>query len=267
MVMLGMVFYTPLDRNRQVGLYVDKLGLDLDGKTIRECVDIIIKECPQLHSLDYLRELARSNLKSIESEFGYKALRLHMYDTVKDSLLQSFTGKDKLQRKYEKLLTDVRRYHEDRLGELRLTLDIYNYYTVLEEVNKEEYGLLHYYNDRLYSLLKTLSITYYDENIVEALHDALYDELCISGDKYYIQHDLKDKKVLMMLFEHVAEENFDEAVVKGVNMLTDYDGYGNEYYLLDYQESWTDDEGYHSRSWAKESDIYDYIRVGLPTDF
>lgn len=259
-----MVFYTALDLNKQVGLYNDKLGLDLEGKPIRECVEIIINECPQLHSLDYLKSLARNNLKSIESEFGYKALRLHMHDTVKQCLLQSFTGKDKLQLKYYKLLRDLRSYHQSKLGELRLTLDVYNYYRVLEEVNADEYGVLSYYNDRLYSLLKTLSITYYDDVIVEALHDALYNELCMSGDKYYIQHDLRDKNVLKMLFEHVAEENYDETVVKDINIFTDYDGYGNEYYLHDYAESWTDEEGYHYHLDEKESDIYDYIRIGLP---
>ena len=170
--------------------------------------------------------------------------------------------------KYEKLLHHLREYHQNRLNCLRLTLDVYNYYRVLEDVCREEYGLLTYHNNRLYSLLKTLSITYYDTDVVEALHDSLYSELCMSGDNYYIHHDLKDKKVLMMLFEHVAEENFDERVVKGVTLITDYDGYGNEYYLHDYSESWYDDEGYYNyRSWAKESSIYDYVRVGLPTDF
>ena len=193
-----MVFYTPLDLTHQIILYDDRLNLGLDGKKISDCIEIIIDNCPQLHSQDYLKELAKNNCQKIEEEFGYKALRLHIYDTCKQSLLQSFTGKDMLQRKYEKLLNDLQVYHETLLKELRLTLDIYNYYKILEDVVSEEYGTLSYYNDRLYSILKTLSITYYDDDIVDALHDALYNELCMSGDKYYIKHDLRDKEILRM---------------------------------------------------------------------
>lgn len=259
-----MVFYTPLDLDRQIMLYVDRLNLDLDGKKIGECVDIIIDKCPQLHSKQFLKELAKSNLKKIETEYGFKAVRLFMYDTVKQCLLQSYTGKDKLQMKYEKLLKHIREYHESNLKDLRLTLDVYNYYKILEDVLDEEYGLIQYYNNRLYSLVKTLSISNYDANVVNVLYDTLKNELKFSGDKYYIKQDLRNPDVLKMLYEHIAEEHFDESVVQDINIFTEYDGYGNEYYLHDYQEVWYDEEGYHCVMWDKPSTIDDYVKVGLP---
>lgn len=262
-----MVFYTAMDLNRQVMLYNDKLGLDLDGKKISECIDIIINECPQLHSTQDLKELAKTNLKSIETEYGYKAVRLFMYDTVKQCLLQSYTGKDKLQIKYEKLIKHIREFHESKLGDLRLTLDIYNYYKLLEDVIDEEYGVITYYNNRLYSLVKTLDITNYNEDVVNVLNDTLKSELKFSGDKYYIKQDLKNPEILKMLYEHIAEEHFDETVVQDYNIFIDYDGYGNEYYLTDYEESWYDENGvYHCIMWDKESSIDDYKRIGLLND-
>lgn len=260
-----MVFYTAMDLNRQVMLYNDRLGLDLDGKKISECIDIIINECPQLHSMQELKELARANLKTIEKEYGYKAVRLFMYDTVKQCMLQSFTGKNKLQIKYEKLIKHIREFHESKLKCLRLTLDIYNYYKLLEDVLDEEYGVMTYYNNRLYSIVKTLDITNYKEDVVNVLNDTLYSELKFSGDKYYIKQDLKNPEILKMLYEHIAEEHFDETVVMDYNILTEYDGYGNEYYMSDYEHFWYDEDGtYHCVMWEKESTIDDYKRVGLP---
>lgn len=257
-----MVFYSALDLDKQIILYSDYFGLDLNGKKIGECIDIIRENCPKLHSDDELKELAKDNLKSIEREYGFKAVRLFMYDTMKQSLLQLYTGKNKLQIKYEKLLKDIRKYHENKL-DLKLTLDIYNYYRILEDVFDEEYGVMNYYNNRLYSIVKTLDIAYYNKDVVNVLYDILYSELKMSGDKYYIKQDLKCPEVLKMLYEHIAEEHFDENVVMDYNILTEYDGYGNEYYISDYQESWVDENGYHCRFFEKESTIDDYNKVGL----
>ena len=261
-----MVFFTQGELERQIANYNDKFNLDLDGKSIKECIEIIMEVCPQLHSDEYLKELARSNLKSIEKTYGFKALRLFMYETVKQCALKSFQREDLLERKYRKLIKEVREYHESNI-KLKLILDIYRYYIFLEEMFDEEYGSIDYYNNRLYSILKTLDICYYNGEVVNSLHNFLYNELCFSGDKYYIKKDLKNPDVLKMLYEHVAEENGDETVVQSYNIYTEYDGYGNEYYISDYEESWTDEDGtYHCRTWAKPSTIEDYVKLGLPND-
>lgn len=260
-----MVFYTKLDLDKEIMLYGEKFNLDLDGKTIRECINIIVESCPKLHSDEELIILTKNNLKAIEEEYGFKALRLFYYDTIKQDLLQSFTGEDALQRKYFKLLKHLKEFHNTKIKELELTLDVYRYYTLLEKVFNEEYGELKYYDNRLYSLMKSLHICYYDEQVIESLYDFLFSELSMSGDKYYIKKDLHDVDVLKMLYEHVAEENFDNSVVHGVGLFEDYDGYGNDYFLHDYEESWYDENGvYHCKMWEKPSSIEDYVKIGLP---
>lgn len=260
-----MVFYTPLDLDRQIMLYSDKFNLDLDGMKIGRCIEIIRENGSKLHNEEQLKELAYNNLKAIEYEYGFKALRLYIYDTCKQNLLQSFTGKDRLQEKYEKLLKEVKKFHNNhRDQELTLTLDVYLYYNLLEEVYDEEYGFLKDWNNQLYSIMKTINLTNYDENVVKSLTPYLESTLQFANGKYYLRQDLKNREVLKMLFEHIAEENMDELLVKGYNICTEYDGYGNEYWIHNYSESWHDDNGHHYRSWEPEHTIEDYIKVGLP---
>lgn len=259
------MFYTTMDLHKQIGLYMDKFDLDLDGKKIIDCINIIRDYCPRLHSEEELKRLAYDNLKAIEFEYGFKAVRLFIYDTCKDGLLQSYTGPDRLQEKYEKLLVNLKDYHTDLFTkELTLTLDVYIYFKFLKEVYDEEYGIINDYNNRLYTLVKTIRISNYDSDVIKALKPQLEDYLHFGNAKYYLKQDICNVEVLKMLFEHLAEENFDELVVKGYNMATEYDGYGNEYWIHQYSESWTDGEGHHYRSWKPEHTIDDYVRVGLP---
>lgn len=261
-----MVFYTQSDLERQIVLYSDKFNLELNGKKISECIDIIRDTCPQLHSQDYLKEFALNNLKRIEEEYGFKALRLYIYDTCKQSLLQSFTGKDRLQEKYNKLIRDVKEFHNSfRDKELSLTLDVYCYYSILEEVYNEEYGFLNDWHDDLYSVMKTINMTGYNKDVIQVLQHWIKTSLYMANGTYYLQKDLTDPKVLHMLYEHIAEESFDEDVIMDtMDIFREYDGYGNEYWIHEYSESWEDENGYHYRSWQKESTIDDYERIGLP---
>ena len=254
-----------MDLESQIVLYNNKFNLKLNGKKISECITIIRDSCPKLHSQEELHELAKNNLKAIEKEYGFKALRLYIYDTCKQDLLPSFTGKDPLQEKYKKLLKDLKEYHNNlRDKELTLTLDVYLYHRELETVYNEEYGFLKDYNNRLYSIMKTIHITNYDKNVIDSLSDYLESNLLFANAKYYLDKDLTNIEVLKMLYEHIAEESFDEDVVMDMDIFREYDGYGNEYWIHDYSESWEDEKWYHYRSWEKESSIDDYERVGLP---
>jgi hypothetical protein len=252
-----------MDLHKQVSLYDDKFNLGLNGKKINECITIIRDNCPRLHDDEELRDLALR----IEEEYGFKALRLYIYDTVKDDLLQSYTGKDRLQEKYEKLLDEVKNFHNSfRDEELELTLDVYLYYKILEEVYNQEYGCLKDWHNHLYSIMKTIHISNYDKKVIGSLKHYINVALTMANGKYYLKQDLTDPKILHMLYEHIAEESFDEEVIiDSMDIFKKYDGYGNEYWIHDYSESWTDEEGwYHYRSWDKESTIEDYNKVGLP---
>lgn len=262
-----MVFYTASDLDRQIVLYMEKFNLDLNGKKIKDCIEIIRENCPKLHTDEELKELACNNLKAIENEYGYKALRIFIYDVCKQDLLQSFTGKDRLQEKYEKLIKELKEYHNNlRDQKLTLTLDVYLYYKLLEEVYNEEYGFLTDWHNHLYCVMKTINISNYNEEVIKALQHWIKSSLTMAKGTYYLKQDLTDPKVLNMLYEHIAEEFLDEEVVMdSMDIFKDYDGYGNEYWTHDYSESWTDEDGtHHYRSWEPEHTINDYIRVGLP---
>lgn len=267
-----MVKYTQSDYERQIVNFKEKLGLDFEGKTYGECVDIIIEVCPRMNSFIYLKGFALENLKKIERKFGFKALRLFHHDYIKGSLLQSFTGPDIVQMKYKKLLEEINEYHNNLVAqELELTLDYFNYMKVLEEVYHEEYGVIFDYKNRIYSILKTINATYYSPDVIKSLEKYLYDYLRIAGDKYYVNKDLTDKCVLEMLWEHIGEENYDEEVVRGADVFYDYDGYGNEYFIPDYMKSWTtiNDDGtrtHHGKISSPNSTIEDYKKLGLPSN-
>ena len=187
-----------------------------------------------------------------------------MWDTVTQILLKSFSRDDRLTEKYMKLIHDLRVEHEKRIG-LKYTLEIYVYYRYIEEVYQEEYGFLTDYTYHLYSIMKTIHITNYNDDVINSVLPFLKSTLEFCDGKYYLKHDLTDKKVLKMLYEHIAEESMDEEIVKYYNILMDYDGYGNEYYIHDYQETWTSEDGGHCcRFWEPQHTIEDYVKVGLP---
>ena len=78
-----MVMYTPLDLHKQIGLYNDKFNLELDGKTVKECLNIIQKECTRLHSTEEIREYCRRNLELIVEKYDYDTLRIWYYSYKK----------------------------------------------------------------------------------------------------------------------------------------------------------------------------------------
>ena len=262
---INMVFYTKHDLETQFHLYDEKLGLNLDGKTYEECERIIFDNCTKLKSQKEIRELVKENLHNIEKEYGFKALRLFMMDNVKSCLLKSYTRKNRLEEKYDKLIHDIRKYHEKNLLKgLKYTIEYYYYYSCLEDEYKKEYGVLKYFNNYLYSIIKTIHISNYKQDVINVLYPYLKNALFMDDGKYYLKKDLHDPKVLNMLYEHVAEENSDSELVKDYNILTEYDGYGNEYWINEYSKSWEDDTGYHAEFWEPEVTIDDYIKIGLP---
>lgn len=262
-----MGVYTKGMVEEQIFNYGEKFGYDFDGKTIGECITIIRDECPMMHSSEELISLAENNIKLMEDEFGYKALRLFYYDYInKDSLLQSYTGEDCLQMKYYKLLKDLHKYHQDLLdGEITLILDYFLYTDAFREVYFDKYGVLNYdyNNNRLYSILKVIHLSYYNPKVIDTLSEYLEHELYLCGDNYYVHHNLKDLEVLKVLCEHVFEENFDESVVYFAKLFNDFDGYGNEYNTLDYTSSWEEplEDGSVVNHWRisfPQSSINDY---------
>ena len=220
-----MVAYTPLDLDNQIMLYDKKLNLNLDGKKISECIDIILDSCPKLHSNKELYNLAVENLKKIESKFGFDGLRVWYHSNSKQLLLQSFTGRDELQLKYDKLIDEVKEYHKT-LFDFELQFDYYIYLRKLEEAYSEVYGEIKDFNNQIYSIIKTIHITGYNKEVINSLHRYLDSSLRFSGDKYYLEKDLYDKDNLHSLYKHMAEVNYDSDVYIGMDIFSEYDGYG-----------------------------------------
>ena len=252
-----------MDLHNQVGLYNNKLNLNLDGKPIKECICIIQNTCPRLHSNDEIKEYAKHNLKLICDKFGFKALRIFYHSFIKQDMLKSFTGEDMLEMKYDKLIKDIKKYHNSLLDWIDLRLDYYVYCKELETVFENEYGIIKDYDNSVYSIIKTIHLSYYNKEIISALSDLLKKHLIVSGDKYYLEQDLSDPEILDMLYEHISEEAWDESQYTGFNsMFVDFDGYGNEYSTHEYEEFCEDENGWDWRSWNPEHTINDYVRRG-----
>jgi len=264
-----MVFYTASDLERQICFYMEKLNLDLDGVKIKDCITTIIETCPKLHSFEEIREYALRNLKAIEKEYGYKGLRIFYWSYIKQDLLKSFQGDDMLEEKYDGLINHMKKYHRENLLEwIELQLDYMNYSKVLEEVYNEEYGNLTDRNYNLFSTIKVIHNSNYNQVVVEALQGELEKWLSWSNGKYYLRQDLSDHDVLELLYEHVVEESFlDNSLYQGHELFYDYDGYGGTYFIDDYTESWSDENGYHARIRKKPSGINDYQLKGSVDDF
>ena len=232
--MKGMVFFTRGDLEGLLWAYAEEYSLDFKDKTVNECISII-RDKFQIKTTDELYVLAEQNLEKIYSTFSFKGLRIFYYSFIKDDNLKSFVGDDPLEQKYYRLIKDIKKYHHGLLvGVLEYQLEYYLYCFELERAYLERFGELNTADVHLYSLLKTIDYCFYDEEVILALHSHLYNLLKGGGDKYYIRKELTDPDNIRMLFNHVAEENFDKTVVKGPGLIDYDDGYGNrEYYEYD----------------------------------
>ena len=208
-----MVFFSRGDLERLLWKYAEEYSLDFKDKTIDECISII-RDKFQIKTTDELYVLAEQNLEKIYSTFSFKGLRIFHYSFI---------------------IADIKKYHNDLLKDvLEYQLEYYLYCFELEKAYRDRFGELNTADVNLYSLLKTIDYCFYDEEVILALHSHLYNLLKWSGDKYYICKELTDPDNIRMLFNHVAEENFDKTVVKGPGLIDYDDGYGNrEYYEYD----------------------------------
>lgn len=236
-----MVFFSRGDLERLLWKYAEEYSLDFKDKTIDECISII-RDKFQIKTTDELYVLAEQNLEKIYSTFSFKGLRIFHYSFIKDDNLKRYIGDDPLEQKYYRLIADIKKYHNDLLKDvLEYQLEYYLYCFELEKAYRDRFGELNTADVNLYSLLKTIDYAFYDEEVILALHSHLYNLLKWSGDKYYICKELTDPDNIRMLFNHVAEENFDKKVVKGPGLIDYDDGYGNrEYYEYD---STSNDDG------------------------
>ena len=206
-------------------------NVDYHGKTNGECIEELRKLCPKLHSEEELKEYSKELLYGIHQEYGFVGLRTWYRVQMK----YAFFGHEMLSQKYEKLLKDIQgyvtKYCENH--NILLTLDVYLFSIELQRAYKKEYGVLN--EDKLndaYSILRTIHLMFYDEDIIELLADALEVSLMYSGDRYYLNQDLKKEEVLHELYIYISEELGMDDVYKGHGMFQQYDGYGNSEWSL-----------------------------------
>lgn len=204
----------------------DHFHVKYDGKTNGECIEELRKLCPKLHSNEELQEYAKDILHKIHDKYGFTGLRT-WYRT---QMRNAFFGHELLSEKYSKLLKEIRDYINSYREEhdLTLTLDVYILSIEAQKIYKKEYGVLKEGNlIDAYSILRTIHLMYYDEDLIESLTDALEVSLIQSGERYYLNQDLKDKEIIQELFIYFSEELGMDDVYQGHDMFHTYDGYGN----------------------------------------
>lgn len=221
-----MFYVTQGQLERSIYDLEQKFDFDFDGKTIRECITIILDKCPLLHNDKELEEHSVNLLHNIVEKFGYKALR------VTYSVTNNIFGNDLLNMKYSKLIQDVLDYVEEyRIDNgLIYKLDVYRWRFQLRDTYKEIYGALNEkYCMDLYSVLNTIRLSHYNETVIKELEWVLYWELRASNLKYYYdgEEDYSKPSVLREMYEYLAEELGQEEMYQGHNLFYEYDGYGN----------------------------------------
>ena len=200
--------------------------VNYSGKTNRECILELRKLCPKLHSEEELKQYAMELIHSIYKKYGFVGLRTWYRTQMK----YAFFGHEMLNQKYDNLIKDIQEdinsFREEH--NIILKLDVYLLSIEVQETYKKEYGVLREDNlNDAYSILRTIHLMYYDEDIIELLFDVLEVSLMQTGDKYYLNQDLKNKKVLKELYVYISEELGMSEVYQGHNMFHRYDGYGN----------------------------------------
>ena len=274
-----MVFYTPLDLDKQIMEYGKWLEIDFGGKTYDEIFRTISEKCPSIYSQEELEEMCRENLSKILEKYGFRGLRV-WYHAAKKNLMyknllkdeDGWGGDDPIERKYHNLIRHIWEYHNTELMfRGKRFLNVMLYFRKLEEVFREEYGsllekdLIEGMCNEVYHLMKTVHLAHYNEDVVKATLPYVKDYLMAYNCKYYLGLDLEDIDNLMDLYLHVAEENYDEDAYQGFTIFHSNDGWGNT--VFDNWDSWTDEEGVrHSRLNNPKTSISDFKKKGSVYD-
>ena len=235
-----MVFYTPLDLDRELIKYQKALNLDFGGKKYDDIFEIISKECPHIKSDKELKDLAVKNMTAIREEYGMRGLRVWYHSAKKNLMLKELCkdedgwgGDDFIERKYFKLIPHIWEFHNKLMFESEYFLNYMRYFRLLENAYYDEYGNLFERvwitdcPDDLYHLMKAIHLSYYDESVVKSLLPVIKDHLYYNNCNYYLSLDLTDENVLRDIYLHLAEEVGDEDAYKGFDMFYSNDGWGN----------------------------------------
>lgn len=122
-----------------------------------------------------------------------------------------------------------------------MALDVFIAVIELKQFYKQEYGVLdEKYSKNIYSVLKTIHLTHYNDDVIDSVNYLLPILLSFAGDKYYQCKDLTDKKVLKELYTYVGEELGDDDLFEGHMLFHEYDGYGGSH-LCSFDSSVGDD--------------------------
>ena len=235
-----MVFYSPLDLDKELMKYQKALGLDFGGKKYDVIFDMISKSCPHIKSDEELYSLAVSNLEKIRLEYGMRGLRVWYHSAKKNLMLKDLCrdedgwgGDDLIERKYFKLIPNIWEFHNKLMFKSDYFLNYMRYFRLLEKAYSDEYGNLFERiwvtdePDDLYHLLKAIHLSYYDECVIKSLLPAIEDHLHYNKCKYYLSLDLTDPEVLGDIYLHLAEESWDSDAFRGFDMFYSNDGWGN----------------------------------------
>ena len=218
------------DLERAIYNLMNELGLYFDGITNRECIEILRENCPQLHSDEELKEFSDNLLTAIFDKFGFEGLRVWYCVRMKSQF-----GHDMLQMKYDNLLKEITGFVNNYREEegIVLTLDVYRACIFLKESFKSRFGVLDEdeLND-LYSLLHTLDLTQYQDDMIDSLKELIHMQLVFCGDNYYCHKDLGDKEVLRDCHLYVSEVLGKGDVYRGHDFFYGYDGYGGYMTLI-----------------------------------
>lgn len=235
-----MVFYTPLDLDKELMKYQEKLNLDFHGKKYDEIFRIISENCPHIKSDDELYDIAVHNLLKIREEYGMRGLRVWYHSAKKNLMLKNLCrdedgwgGDDIIERKYYRLIPDIWEYHNNLMFQSDYFLNYMRYFKILENAYYDEYGNLFERRwiddepDDLYHLMKAIHLTYYNRDVIKSMLPSIKDHLVWNNCNYYLSLDLTDEKVLNDIYLHLAEEVGDSEAFKGFEIFYSNDGWGN----------------------------------------
>ena len=269
-----MVFYSPLDFDRELFKYEKPLDMEFDGMKYDDIVAEIGEKCPHIYTQEELHEMCKKNLSEIQEEYGFRGVRVWFHSANKNLLLKScmkdedgWGGDDLIERKYYKLIPHIWEFHNGLLFDTDHFLNVMLYYRMLEKVFYEMYGdLLQMDNierkpNEIYHIVKAVHLSYYDVDVIKAILPTLKDWLWFYNCQYYLGLDLTEQANMEELYLHLAEENWDEDAYDGFTIFHSNDGWGNT--VFDKWEHWTDEDGVrHSRLNNPKTSILDYDKKG-----
>lgn len=213
----------------------EELGLkleELDGKSYEEIHNKILKQIPNLHTREELRQLAKVLTSQLIDEYEFNAYRIFAsYPLIRTKGYNGFQEVYLYEKIHKAMACTTKAFCYLHNIEHDIDKAILEY--EFSKIYENDYGFLSCLVDdcdELIFIMQMIERHGFDKKFIETVTPDLEMALIKAGDNFFYKQNLSDRNIIKNLYQIVGERYGLDGF--RFDIFHDYDGYGNVIFNL-----------------------------------